>query len=46
MEEKIINGAIAGIIAGILKDIPDAILHNSLKITSITFWDYAGTLTF
>lgn len=45
MEEKIINGAIAGIIAGILKDIPDAILHNSLKITSITFWDYAGTLT-
>ncbi|MGE5605287.1 MAG: hypothetical protein ACM3YE_06300 [Bacteroidota bacterium] len=45
MEEKISNGAIAGIIAGILKDIPDAILHNSLKITSITFWDYAGTIT-
>lgn len=44
MEEKISNGAIAGIIAGIVKDIPDAILHNSLKITSITFWDYTGTI--
>lgn len=44
MERRLIQGAIAGIIAGTLKDIPDAILHNTLHITNITFWDYAGTI--
>ncbi len=44
MEEKLIQGGIAGLIAGTLKDIPDAVLHYGFNITKLTFWDYAGTL--
>jgi hypothetical protein len=45
MEKKLLIGAIGGIIAGTLKDIPDALFHYGLNITSITFWDYAGMIT-
>jgi hypothetical protein len=38
------KGVIGGAIAGALKDIPDAIFHYILKITDITFWDYAGII--
>lgn len=44
MEEKFINGVIGGIVAGIIKDIPDLIFRYLLKITRITFWDYSGTI--
>lgn len=44
MEKSLKNGIIAGIIAGILKDIPDAFLHYGLKITQMTFWDYSGVI--
>ena len=44
MEKRLFIGAIAGVIAGTLKDIPDAIFHYVLKITGITFWDYAGII--
>ncbi|NLY76268.1 MAG: hypothetical protein GX075_13380, partial [Firmicutes bacterium] len=46
MEQKIINGVLAGTIAGILKDVPDSIFHNVLKKTDLTFWDYAGIVMF
>ena len=45
MEKRLLIGVIGGTIAGVLKDIPDALFHNVLKITTITFWDYAGTIT-
>lgn len=45
MEKRLLIGVIGGTIAGVLKDIPDALFHNFLKITTITFWDYAGTIT-
>jgi hypothetical protein len=44
MKERFIIGVVAGTIAGILKDIPDAIFHFLLRITNITFSDYAGTI--
>lgn len=42
MAEPFLKGVVGGIMAGIIKDIPDVILHRVFKITSITFWDYAG----
>ena len=45
MEKRLLIGAIGGGVAGVIKDIPDAFLHNVLKITTITFWDYAGMIT-
>jgi hypothetical protein len=45
MEKRLLIGVIGGTIAGILKDIPDALFHNVLKITTVTFWDYAGIIT-
>lgn len=44
MEKRLFIGVIGGIIAGIIKDIPDALFHYGLKITSITFWDYSGII--
>ena len=44
LEEKISIGVTAGIIAGIIKDIPDAFFHYGLKMTQITFWDYSGII--
>lgn len=45
MEKRLLIGVIGGTIAGVLKDIPDVLFHNILKITAITFWDYAGMIT-
>lgn len=42
MDERFSNGIIGGIAAGVIKDIPDALFHNWLKLTSLSFWDYAG----
>lgn len=44
MEKRLSDGIIAGVTAGILKDIPDAIFHYGLKISNITFWDYSGII--
>jgi uncharacterized membrane protein YagU involved in acid resistance len=44
MEERLFIGVLGGIIAGILKDIPDAFFYYGLKITNITFLDYAGVI--
>lgn len=40
------NGIIGGAIAGILKNIPNAILHNWLKLTELSFWDYSAAVAF
>lgn len=42
--EKFFRGVLGGTVAGVLKDISDVIFHNLLKITDITFWDYAGVI--
>jgi hypothetical protein len=42
MDEKLLNGIIGGIVAGFLKDIPNAIFHNLLKLTGLSFWDYSA----
>lgn len=44
MDERLLNGVIGGIIAGIIKDIPNAIFHNWLKLTGLSFWDYAAAV--
>lgn len=44
MKEKFVTGVIGGVIAGIIKDIPDSIFRYLLKITNITFWDYSGII--
>ncbi|TCL58313.1 hypothetical protein EDC14_10426 [Hydrogenispora ethanolica] len=44
MNEKFSTGVIGGVIAGLLKDIPDAVFYYGFKLTSLTFWDYAGTI--
>lgn len=40
MDERFTNGIISGAIAGILKNIPNAIFHNWLKLSELSFWDY------
>ena len=44
MENRFTTGFIAGIIAGLFKDIPNFILHHYPKIAEITLWDYAGAI--
>lgn len=44
MKEKFVNGVIGGIIAGVLKDIPDVIFRYVFKAIHISFWDYSGVI--
>lgn len=44
MDEKLINGIIGGIVAGIAKDIPNAMFHNLWKLTGLSFWDYSAQI--
>jgi RsiW-degrading membrane proteinase PrsW (M82 family) len=44
MDEKLSNGIIGGIVAGIVKDIPNAVFHNLLKLTGLSFWDYSAQI--
>jgi hypothetical protein len=41
--DTFIRGLIAGFLAGILKDIPDALIH-VFRIRKLGFWDYAGAV--
>lgn len=43
--DPFLRGVIAGLAAGILKDIPDAVLH-SLHLKTLAFWDYVGAIAF
>lgn len=45
MDERFINGIIGGAIAGFLKNILNAIFHNWLKLTKLSFWDYSAAVT-
>lgn len=45
VEDKFIKGISCGLVAGIAKDIPDFIVHNILKRSDISFWDYAAVLS-
>ena len=40
------RGLIAGFTAGIVKDIPDFFLHSVFHFKKLSFWDYAGVVTF
>ena len=44
MENKFIKAVLGGIIAGLAKDIPNAVLNHFPKLTEITLWDYAGAI--
>lgn len=46
MNERFTNGIIGGAIAGILKNIPNAIFHNWLKLIELSFWDYSAAAAF
>ena len=43
---SLLNGIKGGIMAGIIKDIPDVIFHYWLKLTKIDFLDYSGAVAF
>jgi hypothetical protein len=43
IDNKFMKAILAGIIAGTVKDIPNAFLHHYPRIIEITLWDYAGT---
>jgi hypothetical protein len=44
MDERFVNGILGGIIAGVAKNIPNALFHNWLKLTGLSFWDYAAEI--
>lgn len=44
MQNQFQKGVIGGIVAGIVKDIPNAILHRFPRLTEIPLWDYAGAI--
>lgn len=43
--DPFLRGIIAGLVAGVLKDIPDAVLH-AFHLKILAFWDYVGTVAF
>jgi hypothetical protein len=45
LDQKFGKGIMAGIAAGLIKNIPNAILHIFFpSLNKIAFWDYAGTI--
>jgi hypothetical protein len=44
LNDRFIKGVIAGTIAGLAKNIPDIFLHNVLKTSEKSFWDYASII--
>jgi hypothetical protein len=44
MENKFIRAVIAGIVAGIVKDLPNLVLFNYSRFTMIALWEYAGAI--
>jgi hypothetical protein len=44
MKHRFIKGVTAGMIAGVVKNIPEAALHHYPRVTETTLWDYAGTI--
>mgnify|MGYP000853787864 FL=1 len=42
MNDQFKQAVIGGIIAGVVKDVPNAILHHYPRLVEITLWDYAG----
>jgi hypothetical protein len=42
--DTFLRGTIAGLIAGLVKDIPDLILHSVFHLKEISFWDYSGVI--
>ena len=46
MENRFLKGTIAGVIAGIVKDIPNGFIHIFPTLNALAFCDYAGLLAF
>lgn len=46
IEERYLRGLFAGLIAGVIKDIPDLFLVDLFKIKKLGFWDYVGEMFF
>jgi hypothetical protein len=46
VEDRFFRGLVAGVIAGILKDIPDILLVNLSHLKRQAFWDYVGEMIF
>ncbi|HBF37577.1 MAG TPA: hypothetical protein DDW50_09680 [Firmicutes bacterium] len=46
MENRFLNGTMAGIVAGIVKDVPNGIFHIFPTLNALALWDYAGVLAF
>jgi hypothetical protein len=44
LDDPFFRGIIAGSIAGVVKDIPDLILHSIFQLKKLPFWDYAGVI--
>lgn len=46
MKDKLLRGVIAGVAAGLIKDLPPVIFHITKHEFSPTYWDYAGKIGF
>jgi hypothetical protein len=44
MENKFIRAVISGVIAGIVKDLPNLVLRGYPRFTKIVLWEYAGAI--
>jgi cyanate permease len=44
MENKFIRTVIAGVIAGLVKDLPNAVLSHYRRLTEVALWEYAGVI--
>jgi hypothetical protein len=46
MDDKLIRGILSGLIGSIAKDILGVILLYVVKLTTVSYWDYAGLIIF
>lgn len=46
IEDTFMRGLVGGLVAGIVKDIPDIFLVDLFKIKQLAFWDYVGVMIF
>lgn len=43
-QDQMMRGVIAGLVAGVVKDLPDLLLQYGLHIKKLVFWDYVGIM--
>lgn len=46
IKDQFIRALVGGLIAGVIKDIPDIFLVELFKIKKLAFWDYVGVIIF